>query len=183
MKIRRRAGVSPGPVALNGPVTVSCPDMGAARPVERVERALEKRTELRGIHRRGTADERSDDIVRAGPDTDANGKALIDRVGRFFRQRECGAQIRGAADRRVMHTLAIQRELELVRVLDAPRVVEVGPEQPGLNDVLAVTREEMGDARSPERAERHPIEVLILRHVAAHVIGVAQRARFGVADR
>ena len=143
MKIRRRLGVSPGPVALNGPLIVSVWTCG--RPVQSsVSDALLRNGRSRAASVDGELlDERSDDIVRAGPDRMRTLKARIDRVGRVGWLLERGAEVVVAADRRVMHPLAVHRDFDLVRVLDAAQVVEVGPIQPGLNDVLAVERKEV----------------------------------------
>ena len=157
--------------------------MRPARPVERVERALEKWAELRGVRRGGAADERGHDVVRPRTDADANAESFIDRVGRFLRSFERCGQIRRPADRCMMDACAVDGELELVRVLDAPHVVEIGPEQPGLEDVLAVTREEVIDARAANRPKGHAVEMLILRDVAAHVIRLTEHAHLGIAER
>ena len=83
-----------------------------------------------------------------------------------------------------MHALPIHCQLELAAGTRCPRMLsKLVRNSLVWNDVLAVAREEVRDACSAQRAERHPVEVLILRHVAAHVIGVAQRAGFRVADR
>ena len=160
------------------------PDMRAARPVERVERALEKRTELRGVHGGGAADERGDDVVRSGADTDANGQAAH-RSRRPFPSVVSNAAARSAAPPIVAWWT---RSPSTVSSNSCGYSMPRGLSKLVRNNLVWRTYSPSRGKKwvtrvPPERAERHPVEVLILRDVAAHVIGLAERARLRVADR
>ena len=60
--------------------------------------------------------------------------------------------------------------------------VQVGAIELGLEVVLAVEREDVAHAHAADRAERQAVDVLVLRQVLRHAIGVAARADRRVAD-
>ena len=72
--------------------------------------------------------------------------------------------------------------LELARVLQAADDVQVGAIELGLELVLAVERKRVPDAQAADRAERQPLDVLVLRQILRHAVGVASRTHRRIAD-
>ncbi len=67
--------------------------------------------------------------------------------------------------REQLHPLAIEQQLELVRLAQAFDVLVAVARQANLDLVLAVQREGVVDQRAAARAERQAVEVLLLREV------------------
>ena len=63
------------------------------------------------------------------------------------------------------HPLAVEQHLQLVRLAQALDVLVAVARQPDLDLVLAVLREGVRDERAAARAERQPLDVLLLREV------------------
>ena len=78
-----------------------------------------------------------------------------------------------SADRRQMDPLAVDRELHLVRILQAAHDVQVGPIELHLEGVLAVERKRVANQDAADGAERQAVDVLILRQVLPDAVGVA----------
>ena len=64
-----------------------------------------------------------------------------------------------------LHALAVEQHLQLVRLAQALDVLVAVARQPDLDVVLAVLRERVADQRAAARAERQPVDVLLLREV------------------
>ena len=63
------------------------------------------------------------------------------------------------------HALAVEQHLQLVRLAQALDVLVAVARQADLDLVLAVLREGVADQRAAARAERQPLDVLLLRDV------------------
>ena len=63
------------------------------------------------------------------------------------------------------HALAIEQHLQLVRLAQTFDVFVAVPRQPNLDLVFAVLREGVADHGAAARAERQPVDVLLLREV------------------
>ena len=83
---------------------------------------------------------------------------------------------------REIDALAVDRDLHVVRVLEAAHDVEIRAVQLGLEHVVAVERERVAHRGSADRAERKPVDVLVLREVLADAERVAAGADVGIAD-
>ena len=123
-KIRRRLGVSPGPVALNGPVIVSVWMCGPARPVEVVGASCAERLQPHGVRHRRFWTNATATSCGPGLDRHADAQPRIDRVAGVGRLLEQRREIGVSADRRQMNPLAVDGEFDLVRVLQAAHDVQ-----------------------------------------------------------
>ena len=74
-----------------------------------------------------------------------------------------------------MDPLAVDGELELVRILEPAHDVQVGAKELHLEDVLAVERKRVATRSAADRAERQTVDVLVLREVLPDAVGFAAR--------
>ena len=172
----------PGPLALNGPVIVKVWMCG--RPAQS-KLSIELRRN--GCRRTGSAhgrilDERHRDLVRSRGDRHTHAQPRIDRVAGVGRLLEQRGEVLVPADGREMNALAVHRELHVVRVLEAAHDVEIRPIELGLEHVVGVERERVTHQSAADRAERQPVDVLILREVLADAERIAAGRNVGVAD-
>ena len=103
-----------------------------------------------------------------------------DVVGRVLLKRD---EIVGTAYLGQQDALAIERQLDLVRVLEATHRAQVRPIEPDLKVVLAVERKCVPGAQSTDGAERQAFEMLVLRQILADRVGVAAQADTRIPDR
>ncbi len=103
----------------------------------------------------------------------------IARVGRLVEQR---LEILAAADRRQVDPLPVDRDLDIVRVLESANDVEIRAVQLRLEHVVAVERKRIAHRGPADRAERQPVDVLVLRQILADAEGVAAGRDVGIAD-
>ena len=95
-------------------------------------------------------------------------------VGRLVEQRgEIGLPPIGDA----VHALAVDAISNSLRILEPAHDVQVRAIELRLELVLGVERERVADAEAADRAERQPVDVLVLREVLRHAVGVAARPR------
>jgi hypothetical protein len=153
-----------------------------AGPVEVVDRAAEKRLEPHRLGNRRIFDECHRDVVRAGGHGHAHAEPRVHGVARVGRLIEQRLEILAAADRGQVDALAVDRDLDIVRVLESADDVEIRAVQLRLEHVVAVERERIAHRRPADRAERKPVDVLILRQVLADAEGVAAGRDIGIAD-
>ena len=71
-------------------------------------------------------------------------------------------QVLLAADRRVQDRLAIEQEVELVRILETADRAQVRAIEPDLELVLPIDGKRMPDGHATDRAERQALEVHVL---------------------
>ena len=111
-----------------------------------------------GLQQRGRVlQERHAELVRAGRHPDAG---LQVRVGGLMVPLRPG---RRHGERR--HPLAVEQHLQLVRLAQALDVLVAVPRQAELDLVLAVLRERVRDQGPAARADRQPLDVLLLGEV------------------
>ncbi len=151
--------------------------------VERVVRAADERLQPQRVHGGRPLEERDRDRVRAGLERHAERRALLDVVARLRHVLEIGLEVLVAADPGQMHALAVDRELELMRVFQAAHDAQIGAEQADAERVLAVERQRHVRENPAGRADRQSFDVRVLRRVLTDAEGLAGRLRFRIADR
>jgi hypothetical protein len=156
--------------------------MRATRPVERVVRALQKRTKPRGIGDREALHESNRHGVRARLHRNANAQARIDGVRRIGRLLEGGGEVVVSPHRGRMNPFSVDRDLDLVRMLDAAHVAEIRAIEAGLELILAVEGKEMAHERPADRAERQPFDMLVLGEILPHAVRLGRRTLVHVTD-
>ena len=157
--------------------------MRMADGVERVVRAADERLQPQRVQRRRPLDERHGDRVRAGLERHAERRPLLDVVARLGHVLEVGLEIVVAADRRQVHALAVDRELELMVVFEAAHDAEIGAEQSDPERVLAVERQRRLGQDPADGADRQPFDVRVLRRILANAEGLSRGLGFRIADR
>ena len=85
-----------------------------------------------------------------------------------------------AADLREEHALAVDRDLELVRELEPGHVADDVAQQQDAELVLGVLREVVRKQQAAARAERQPVDVILLRIVRRNAIGRRESGRVSV---
>ena len=142
-KMRRRLGVSPGPVGLNGPLmlTLSMRGMPSTSTVSTGARSGLRSSGLRAA---GLFEERHTNGPRPGLETDANLQTLVDGLG-VGRVGEHLAPVVRAADGVQENAFAVDCELEVVGRDESAREVVVAAIEPGADDVLGVERKMLPD--------------------------------------
>ncbi len=156
--------------------------MRQAGPVERVDGAAQKLLDTSGVADWQVADERDADRTRTGLDAHARYQASFDRVTGVLRVLEHHRQIGVAADRRQVDSLTINARLHLLRIVESTQVAEVRLLETNAELVLAVEREAMGHRESTDGSERQPLEVLVLRQVLTHAIGLGDSSARRIAN-
>ena len=73
------------------------------------------------------------------------------------------ARLGFAADGGQEDALAIDRDLDLMRMLETANPLEVGAVERQRKVILAVEREVVVDGQAADRSERHSFDVLVLR--------------------
>ena len=81
------------------------------------------------------------------------------------------------------HALAVDRDLELMRMLEPANRFEIRAQQRDVELVLAVERKEVVHTDAADGAERQPFEVLRLRLIAAGRVRYRARGRGRIAER
>ena len=165
-KMRRRLGVSPGPVGLKGPLTITTVDARDAVDVHRVGAPRSERLQERGLRAPVFVDEGHADGVRAGLDRHARLQARVEGVGRRWVGRAAGSS--PPARPRWSGTRARRpRELELdLTSAPRPRVKSLLLRYSLADDVLAVEREVAPNQHAAARAERQAFDVVELLAVS-----------------
>ena len=140
-------------------------------------------------------DERRGHLVHARRHGDAHAPVLVEvpPVARLLGGVRSGPEhgpffgvivrIRLAGEREPRDRLAVEQDLQLVRLVVARNVVRDVEGQLGPNDVLAVLREVVPDQRAAARAQRQPLEVPLLRKVRRQVIDLDGGRRRRAPDR
>ena len=142
MNTRGLGGV-PAVFAPNGPWMVIDWTCGAPSASKGFEKSRMKRCSRLVSNSGGVASRNAAaDVALAGLHHAADAKPRgFERVGRVGRVGLEPDQILLAADRRVKNRLPVERQLELVRILEAANRAEVGAIEPDLELVLAIDRE------------------------------------------
>ena len=187
VKIRRRLGVSPGPVALNGPVIVNVSMCGQPGRIERVGGAAQVRLQPHGVRcASALLEERDADLVRPAA---LSGTRTCSRVVDFVADRasvfsrsaaEIVARRRSSRD---AHAAPSTRDLELLLVFEPADRAEIRAEADSPGYVLAVERKVVA-----RRACRRPFRAAGRRRAgpATRPGGHGRsprRGRVGIADR
>ena len=122
--------------------------------------------ELSLEQRRGLLDERRGQRVRTGLDRDADVEILVDcvMIGQIPRRR---------LEREELDALAVERELELVRIVEPFYVRVAIASEAYLDFVLGIQRKVVMHQRPASRPERQLVEVGLLRQVRRQHEGVA----------
>ena len=79
-----------------------------------------------------------------------------------------------AADLREEHALAVDRDLELVRELQAGHVADDVAQQEDVEFVVGVLREVVAEQQAAARAERQSLDVILLRVVGRHAVRLSR---------
>ncbi len=175
---RRRAGA----LRVERTADVHVVEHGQAVHVLQVEIA---RMQLERLVRLGLAlrDERDRHVVRPGRNEHARPQALVDRVRGRRHVRVGHRVVFLAADGREEHALAVDRDLDVVRPLEARHVADDVAHEEHVEGVLAVEREVVMDQDAAARAERQSLDVLRLGEIRRRAVDRRDRVRVGVADR
>ena len=155
--------------------------MRPASPLEVVGGAAQERLHAYRVLHREMIDERHGHLVRPGRHFHAHPHPRLHRAAGVGGLLEQLHQVRGPANGDVVHGLAVDRHFELARVLETADHVQVGAIELGLKVVFAVERKEVAHAQAAHGAERQPLDVLVLRQILRHAIGVAAGAQGGIA--
>ena len=182
LKIRRRLGVSPDPVALYGPVTVNVSKCGWP-DVSRVSVELR----MNGCRRVGLV--ASLRAMNAAPMTCGPAvsfrrmrPALVDGVAGLRHVHEVGLEVGFAAHAERVHARAVHRVLDVVLVLEAAHHAEVRAEHLHGELILGVERQRDLREDAADRADGLAFDVRVLRRVLADVERLARDADVGIAD-
>ena len=117
--------------------------------------------------------------ARAGLHLHPRLEPLVDRVGGLRHVLVRRRVVRFAADLRREHTLAVDRNLELVSELEPGHVADDVAQQHHAQLVLGVLREGVGERQAAAGAERQAVHVILLRIIGRHAEGQAHDARVG----
>src|SRR5688572_28084371 len=151
--------------------------------IRRDQRRPQERLEPRAAVRRWTTKERRTNGALPRLRTHANLQLPVVRVDDVRGvQRRLDAFLR-AADRSQQHALTVERDLELVLVLQPSNRAKVGLQQPDLDHVFAVERECVRGHEAAARAGREVLVLLHLRRVAADPIRFRSGHDTRAADR
>ena len=112
----------------------------------------------------------------------AHAHAQLHGIARVRRLVEHRRQIVVAADGDVVHLPAVDRDLELARILQPANDVQVRAIQLRAELVLGVERERVTNLKTTDRSERKPFDVLVLRQILRNAIGVAAWPHRAVAN-
>jgi hypothetical protein len=131
----------------------------------------------------GLLEERHRDLSWPGAQRHADREALVDLVARCRRIVAGVGDVLVAAERGQVHALAVDADLELMRMLEPAHRAEIRAEQLHLEEVLAVERDVALEHEAADGAERQPLDVPRLRRVLPHAVDLAHRRRLRVANR
>ena len=160
-------------------------DVGHVRQpavMHHVDGAAPERLQPRATLRRRALEERRTDHVRSSGHGDAHGQPRVERhddVGGVLRRH---LEVLVSADARQEYALAVDRDLDLVRLLEPADGAHVRVEQLHLDDVLAVERKVVLRHQAAAGAERQPFDVLDLRRVSFDAIDLGAGANRRVAN-
>ena len=157
--------------------------MRQARPIERIHRAADERLQPSRVAERQVSHEGDADRPRSRFHPDSRREPCLDGVSCFLRLLEHRREIGVSADARKVHALAIHRDFDLVGIVHAADVAEVGRLEVDLERVLGVEREHAAHQHAPDGPERQPFDVLVLRQVLANPVGVADGTDPRIAHR
>ena len=165
VKMARRLGVSPGPVALYGPSDDHAFDRRHAVDVQRVDREHGGPQPL-GPVRTPPASARKVATTSCGPAYPRPGaKTRLECRFRRTRVEPVHLVVARAADGRLQHGPAVDADFDVVLRLEPADVADAGLPQPQLDDVLGVQREVVSNRRPAARAGGQPADVLVLGEV------------------
>jgi hypothetical protein len=128
-------------------------------------------------------EERDRDVVRPRLERNARGEA---RVHGITGRRRVVARRRNllvAPERREVHALPIDANLELMRVLEPAHRSEIRPEQLHLELIVAVERCHVMNQDPADRSKWETFDVLVLRGVLPDAEDFARRRRVRIAQR
>ena len=168
---------------MKGPLIVS--DWMCGRPVQSsVSAALFRNGRSRAVS--ATAKFSTNAIATScGPALDRQPQAdpRVDGVGGVGWLLERGGEVVVSSDRRRVHPPSVDGDFDVVGMLEAAQVAEVGPIQLDLEGVLAVERKHVADQQPADRTQRQSLEMPVLRKILTDPVGVAGRTFAGIANR
>ena len=161
--------------AVEGPLDRDRLDVRGALRIKGIREVADETLQpIRLEQRRHLLEEGGGHGVPAGLDRQAHAQPrcleLVAGVGGILLQRN---QILVATDAGEQLPLPVNRQLDLMRILEPADRAEVGAIQPHLELVLAVGRKHVLENPAADRAERQSVEMMVLREVLAHRVGGA----------
>ena len=158
-------------------------DVGQAGPIKRVDGTSQKRLHSPGVAERKIPDERHADCPRARFHGHANAQPSLDRIRRVLRLVEHRGQIGVPANAHDLHSHAIYRGLDLLWIVQATHIAEVGLLQPDLKDVVTVQGKHVMHEEAADRTERQAFDVRVLGQILPHAVRLAHRTAAEIPDR
>ena len=128
-----------------------------------------------GVQGVSLLEKRDRDVMRSGLHRHPRREAAVHLVAGRRRVVAGCSDLGIAAERRQVDPRTVDRNLELVRILETPHRAQVRSEQLHLELVLAVERQRRVDQDAADGAERESFDVLILRRVLSHAEHFAGR--------
>ena len=175
--------MSPGPVALNGPVIGERRQVGNAQRVSRVMGAADGPRRPHRVDRVTLLDPRGRDLMRPGCERHANFGPLLDLVGDQRVVVEIRRPVFLATHIGEMHTHAVHGVLQHVLVLETTKHAQVRAEEFGRQLYSPATWIVGVASNAADGPERQPFHLPILRRVLRNGVDVRGGADVGIAHR